>query len=107
MSKGTFKNGVDFRDDSTVYVSGVKRPSFMYDKDTGIMLRYGDYAYVYAIYLKHKKAYEDEGFTDVAEALSILEVPPDQNLVDDLFQSSGRFTNYVKHLEGEHVKGLH
>ena len=107
MVKSLFNNVVEFREDSTVYLSGVKRPSFLYDKEAGVRLKYGEYDFVYDTYVHYKKAYEDAGFAEMANNLAIIEVKPDQDLVDYLFQSSGRFAEYIKQLEGDHVNGLH
>lgn len=90
--------GVDFRDGSEVYLQGIKRPSFLYDKTLKCRLKYGEFEDIEKLYLSWRQAYIAEGFDWMADDLAMVEVQPNQSLIDRLFQSSGEFSNFVEEL---------
>jgi hypothetical protein len=90
---------VEFRDHGVVYLKGIKKPAFLYDKDTHVRLKFGELEHVEQSYNTMKKAYDDSGFVEMGNALAIVQVPLNQKLIDDIFESSGRFEIFVKTLD--------
>lgn len=95
----TLSDSVVFRDGGNIYLHGVKRPTFLYDKRLGVRMKYGEYNQVEEIRKSWEEAYRFAGFHEVADDLAVLEVPPNQELVDLLFQSSGVFKDFVQQLD--------
>lgn len=95
------KETVSFRSGGVVYLENVKRPCFVYDKVTYSRVKYGDYPFVISSFNSMRKAYIEAGFEGMADDLVFVEVPANQVLIDDIFQSDGRFTRFVKELEVE------
>lgn len=100
---------VDFRDQQSVYMAGVVKPAVMFDAvpdGSGgfsyVRLKYGEYVDVMAYYEVYGAAMARfSAATQVpADVLplefGVIEVPIDQALIDDIFQSSGRFDKYIK-----------
>lgn len=94
-------NTVTFRDGGVVFTEGVKRPTFIYDKMMYHRVRYGDYEQILKIYNETRETYIKAGFPDMADDLGMIEVPADQELVDNLFQSTGFFNNFIKDIESK------
>jgi hypothetical protein len=90
---------VDFRDAGSVYLTDVKRPTFLYDRETKIRLKYGEFSDVEVIYMLWRDAYISKGFLVIADDLAMIEVAPDQEQIDELFQSSGAFAIFVTKLQ--------
>ncbi|MNV93840.1 hypothetical protein D3C71_1885750 [compost metagenome] len=88
---------------------GVSRPSFLYDKELKVRLKYGAYDDIMKIYDDYIKAYKAYGETMnnsfdcevIINDLAVLEVPPDQSLVDNLFNSTFYFGSYIDKLSKE------
>jgi hypothetical protein len=98
MTQQSDSKTVDFRDESRVFLTRIKRPTFMYDKSSGIRHKYGEFEQVENIYKLWRKGYIDSGFNEIADDLAIVEVEPKQELIDELFQSSGRFEMFVREI---------
>lgn len=89
---------VDFRDQLAVYLRGVKRPTFLYDKELFVRLKFEEYEDICRFLDSWKEIYQGAGLPKEAEHLAIVEVEPNQELVDDLFQSTGKFELFVRGL---------
>lgn len=46
-----------------------------------------------------RKHYILSGLEDIACDLAVLELPPNQKIIDDLFQYTGRFQRFIEQLE--------
>ncbi|MFF2531317.1 hypothetical protein ACFVS2_20655 [Brevibacillus sp. NPDC058079] len=86
---------VQIRDENDV-IATLKSPAVLYDKTTCVWHKWGDVSFINECYNVMKSAYEKHGFDALANDLAILELPTDQKLIDDLFQSSGRFEQFIK-----------
>ena len=85
--------------DGQVYLEGVSRPTFIYARTGYIRMGYGEYEQTLAKYEAMRTAYIKGGFPDMAEDLALIEVPPNQQLIDDMFQSTGLFRKYIQEME--------
>lgn len=91
-------NTVQIRDENQVYQI-VQHPAILYDKRDFILLKIGEKEKILKRYEKMRKHYIQSGLEDIACDLAVLELPPNQKLIDDLFQYPGRFQRFVEQLE--------
>lgn len=89
---------VDFRDGENTFLENVVRPSFAYDADLFTRLYYGEYDDVVQRVEEHKLRLEQSGVSPEMLRVEIFEVEPNQEFVDQLFQSTLYFTKYAKEL---------
>ena len=92
---------VEFRDGGTVYLKDIVRPTFIYNNVTGTRIKYGEYETIMEYFDIMFNKYKDAGFIQEAHELTVLEVKPDQELLDKLFQSTLYFNNYVLSIESK------
>jgi hypothetical protein len=90
---------VEFRDTVSVFLTGIVRPTFLYDRKAKIRHKFGEFEHVEVLYLAWREAYIAGGFQWMADDLAIVELAPDQEEIDRLFQSSGAFERFVDKLE--------
>lgn len=78
------------------------RPAILYDRKDYVLHKIGDIEMVIDVYNIMRNAYIAHGFTDIANDLAILELPLNQELIDNLFRSTLYFKEFIKnHTETE------
>lgn len=98
MFKSNKPKTVKFTDAGQTFLMNVSRPTFLYDKTAKTRLKYGEYDDVVKAYELMKETYLINGFNEMADDLAVVEVEPDQEKIDLLFQSSGVFSQFVDSL---------
>lgn len=89
---------VQIRSETKVY-SSTEKPAVLYDQRACVMMKMGDIEMIQDAYRYMRESYLVHGYEEMANDLAILELPLNQELVDELFQSTGRFKVFM----GEHV----
>lgn len=64
-------------------------PAVLFDKDSGVLHKIGEAQQIKAIHEDYDLKYREKGFHDMANDLTYLELPLDQDLVDNIFQKTG------------------
>lgn len=78
------------------------RPAILYDRKDIVMHKIGDIEMVNDVYNIMRNAYMSHGFTEIANDLAILELPLNQELIDNLFNSTLYFRNFImNHIQKE------
>ena len=99
MFKSNKPKTVNFTDAGQTFLMQVARPTFLYDKTSKTRLKYGEYEDVVKAYELMKETYLLNGFNEMADDLAVVEVEPDQEKIDRLFQSSGVFSQFVDSID--------
>lgn len=86
---------IQIRSESKVY-SRVSNPTVLYDKRDYVLLKIGEREWVNETYEYMRRLYLIFGFIDFANDLAVIELPDNQQLIDDIFQSTGRFEQFIK-----------
>lgn len=84
------------RDNKTVF-NQVEQPAVVFDKESGTLLYIGEREVMQEKFEQYNAVYRASGFVDMAEALVLMDLPHDQDVIDKVFQITG----YVKKLYEE------
>lgn len=84
------------RDGSGMVINEVENPAIVFDKNSSVLLFIGEYELMKGKFEFHQKSYREGGFPEMADAVTLMEVPLDQELVDKLFQNSGYVGVYYR-----------
>jgi len=80
---------LNIQDDRTIY-NQVESPAAVFDADTGTLLKIGESDIIFNYYEDLQQVYRDKGFPKLmADALVFVDLPKDQELIDQIFQCSG------------------
>lgn len=75
----------------------VSRPTVVFDTETGTIHKIGDFGVVYKFYDQITTAYVDAGFINQARAMALMELPKDQEIVDNVFNNTGYILKIHNH----------
>lgn len=80
------------RDGYGTVFNEVENPAVVFNKDSGVYYKVGEYELLKVFHEDVVNGYNEQGFVGMANSLTLLELPKDQEVVDKIFQNSG----YVK-----------
>lgn len=85
---------IQFRDHN--YSLHVEKPAIIYSVETKSRVKHGELIDMMEFCDIMKKKYIDAGFPNYADDLAVLELPQNQELIDELFQSSGKLQQFIE-----------
>lgn len=91
---------VQIRNEKGEVFNTVNQPAVLFDKSCGTMHKIGEYDTLLPYFDQIQAAYRNAGFPEMAEHMTLLELPHDQELIDRIFQS----VDYVGRWYNEQVK---
>lgn len=88
-----------------VYTEGteVSDPTVLFDRNFGTTHKYGSYDMVKKVYNDMYKQFADNNLTEIAENLTLMEMPKDQDEIDKFVNIIDYAGNYYKKLIKEGV----
>lgn len=84
------------RDECGKVFNKVNTPAVVFDKESGVYHKVGEYDILKDYYDLAVKAYRTQGFPEMARNLVLLELPKDQEVIDKVFQNSGYIKTYYE-----------
>lgn len=78
----------------------LKNPAVLFDKDSGVLLKIGEAHHIAMAHEEYAAKYREHGHHGMANDLTYLELPLDQELVDNIFQKTG----YLRSMMAEQLK---
>lgn len=88
----------DIRDESGHVFNQTNKPTVVFDKSCGTLLKIGDYADMLNYFNVTQAAYRRMGFHDIADDVTLLELPRDQEIIDKVFQNTGYLLSLYKQM---------
>lgn len=76
------------RDGNGKVYSEVEHPAMVFNMNTGVMIKIGEFKDMLGYHATMCKAYEATGFDDIASELAVAEIP-NQEEIDKVFQITG------------------
>lgn len=86
----------EIRDNKTVH-NRVFKPGAVFDRSDGTLLKIGEYQVITTYFEKVQRVYRQAGQSEIADDILIMHLPPDQEIIDKVFNISG----YIKTLYEE------
>lgn len=87
------------QDEKNVY-NKVTRPTVVFDKEDGVLLKIGEYDTMRNYYDQIHGVYTQAGLHDIANELVLMELPKDQEIIDKVFNIAG----YIKRVYKQTMK---
>lgn len=88
------------RDETGKVFNKVSNPAIVFDKESGVYHKIGEYEIMKSYHEAAVVVYQRNEFYKMAEDLILLELPKDQEVLDNVFQISG----YIKKFYEEKVE---
>lgn len=67
----------------------VENPAVVFDKESGTLLKIGEKAVMQDYYEETQAIYRNNGAGFMADAMCLMDLPKDQEIIDRAFQNSG------------------
>lgn len=84
---------------SGIIYNEVTEPAVVYEQETGTLYKIGEKKVMEKYYKEVQEKYQLGGFPKEAENVRFMELPPNQELVDKIFQNSGYLKRFVDEME--------
>lgn len=94
----TMKSIFDIRDESGHVFNQTGQPTVVFDKSCGTLLKIGDYADMLNYFNVTQAAYRRVGFHSIADDVTLMELPLEQETIDKVFQNTGYLLTLYKNL---------
>lgn len=91
----------EIRDEKGEIFNTVEEPAAVFDRETGTLHKIGNRENIMAHFNVMTQAYRAHGFHDMADDVTFMELPKDQEILDKVFQNSG----YIKRLYEQSLIG--
>lgn len=88
----------DIRDEKGEVFNTVTHPAVVFDKQCGTLQKIGEYADMETYFNVTQAAYRKAGFPDVADDVTLMDLPRDQDIIDKVFQNTGYLLTLYKNL---------
>lgn len=82
------------RDEKGQIFNTVEEPAAVFDKESGTLHKIGDRENILSHFEVMTQAYRVHGFHDIADDITFMELPKNQEVIDKVFQNTG----YIKRL---------
>ncbi|AJD93309.1 hypothetical protein JMA_39910 (plasmid) [Jeotgalibacillus malaysiensis] len=87
---------VQVRDEKGHIFNTLTTPAVVFDKEAGVMHKIGEYDDMKTVFDMYQQTYRSGGFDSMADSIVLLELPLDQELIDNIFQNTGYIGNYYR-----------
>ena len=88
----------EVRDGQGKTFNTLTKPAVVFDKSSGTLHKIGEYADMLNYFSISEGAYRKAGFTDIADDVTLMELPRDQEIIDKVFQNTGYLLTLYKNL---------
>jgi hypothetical protein len=78
-----------------IYLENIETPACFFDKDTFTLMKIGEKVDVEKYFNKYRAAYLKNNAPEMAEALVLVELPKDQDILDKVFNVSRYCKNLI------------
>lgn len=92
------KRPFEIRDGQGKTFNTVTNPAVVFDKSTGTLLKIGEFSDMENYFTVSQAAYRNAGFIDMADDVTLMDLPRDQNVIDKVFQNTGYLLTLYKKL---------
>lgn len=83
------KRPFEIRDEIGHTFNTVTNPAVIFDKSTGTLHKIGEFADILNHFDVMQAAYHNAGFAGIADDITLMELPRDQETIDKVFQNTG------------------
>lgn len=88
----------EVRDGQGQTFSTLENPAVVFDKKCGTLQKIGEYADMEDYFNVTQATYRKAGFPDIADDVTLMDLPRDQEIIDKVFQNTGYLLTLYKDL---------